>query len=285
MKHTGYLTLVRELTRAACGGVVDITEAHGGKGIYASAHPHLLAARQASGYSLSTLGVAQDACFDSVTGVGPVRDMQPGTIAYAGSAALHAQLVRDRSVSSLTLVDNNPEVRVVADRVFSQPCFSTVRSVLRTEDPVGASEPKLLLDLRNGVLGGTHVLHFDPFAFVMAKDDIGTRASYREILRECDARVGAGRLAATSLFFTWGSHGAAAKEDLFGGGYAGGLPGGYQELVSSVAASQRIVVSWCWELYFSILFIVPDTLRPKLARALKADLAWLAPLMSHVSIR
>ena len=119
------------------------------------------------------------------------------------------------------------------------------------------------------------MLHLDPFAFVMAQDHTATRALYRDIVRECDTLVSDGRLAAASLFFTWGSNGAAAKEDLHGGGYLGGRPGGYRNLLSHVNPAQRIVIRWCWELLFSLLVIVPSRLRTACARAIETDLGWL----------
>lgn len=49
------------------------------------------------------------------------------------------------------------------------------------------------------------------------------RALYRDRIHQCDARVQQHGLAAASVFFTWGSNNAAAKDDLFEGGYGGGL--------------------------------------------------------------
>jgi 23S rRNA A2030 N6-methylase RlmJ len=108
VKHSGYLALIRELARTPpSDGRLDIVEAHGGKGVYVSAHRHLMAARQTPGYGPSVLGSAQSSCFESTTGLGPVLGLQPGEIAYAGSAALDARLVREGIASSLTVLDGD----------------------------------------------------------------------------------------------------------------------------------------------------------------------------------
>ena len=83
----------------------------------------------------------------------------------------------------------------------------------------------------------------------MAPQDAPMRALYRNLIRECDARVQQHGLAAASVFFTWGSNNAAAKDDLFEAGFGGGLDDGYQALIAAVHRDQRIVITWCWELY------------------------------------
>jgi hypothetical protein len=118
----------------------------------------------------------------------------------------------------------------------------------------------------------------------MAQTDAPTRALYRDIIRECDSRVGRRELAAVSVFFTWGSNGAAAKDDLGGTGYLGGQPNGYQELVSTVNPERRLIVSWCWELFFSLLLIVPNDLKAPLAHAIEADASWVRPLMRRFEV-
>jgi hypothetical protein len=118
----------------------------------------------------------------------------------------------------------------------------------------------------------------------MAERDAGTRRSYQQLLRDCDTKVASGELAAASVFITWGSNGAAAKDDLDGEGYLGGLEGGYQELVTAVDTSRRLVVTWCWELFFSLLLVVPGDLRPVMARSVEADTVWLKPLMRCLEI-
>jgi hypothetical protein len=86
------------------------------------------------------------------------------------------------------------------------------------------------------------------------------------------------------VFFTWGSNSAAAKADLFGRGFGGGLLNGYQELVSAARSEQRIVITWCWEYYFALLCIVPAAQRDAIARQALAEMIWLAPLMRVLKV-
>jgi hypothetical protein len=118
----------------------------------------------------------------------------------------------------------------------------------------------------------------------MAPEDAQMRSVYRALIRECDSRVKRHDLAAASVFFTWGSNSAAAKDDLFQAGYGGGLDDGYQTLIAAVDREQRIVITWCWELYFSLLCIVPEDAKERLGRAVTAGLAWLKPLMRMVAV-
>jgi len=213
-----------------------------------------------------------------------VSALQPDEIAYAGSGALHARAVVDGPISTLAILDSDEGVREVACRVFSEPCFSAVRGQLQIQDPQGPSEPVILSCLKKGAVGSGDVLHFDPFAFVMAPKDATVRSMYRDLIAECDARVARGELAAASLFFTWGSNGFAAKEDLYGAGYRGGLPNGYQDLVATVRPNQRVVVRWCWELFFSLLFVVPINLKMPVGRAIEGDASWLKPLVRRFEV-
>jgi hypothetical protein len=281
-KHSAYLALVRKLPGYA--GRLNVVEAHGGKGVYISANRHLMAARELPSYGRSSLGLAQSALFDTAEGLGHVSGLLPGEVAYAGSTALHAQLVKRRTISSLTVFDHDAAVRAVANRIFSEENFSSVRSRLRIVDLPGGSETRILSGVRDGAFGPDHILHFDPFAFVMAQEHSATRTVYRDLVKECDTRVKNGTLAAASLFVTWGSNGAAAKDDLHGRGYLGGLTGGYRDLVASVDSSQRIVVRWCWELFFSMLFIVPSAFRTSIAAAIEHDISWLIPLVREVKV-
>jgi hypothetical protein len=209
VKHTVYLAMLEELVRG--GRKAHVVEAHGGKGVYVSSNSHLRKAQQAAQYSTSALGRAQARCFASPPdGLGLVSDLADDEIAYAGSGALHASAVAQGLACSLELLDSDAGVRSVADRVFSEERFSKVRGNLRMTDPAGPSEPMLLSRLKGGASGPDHVLHLDPFAFVMAPEDEQMRALYRELIGECDARVQQHGLAA-SVFFTWGSNNAAAK--------------------------------------------------------------------------
>lgn len=85
VKHIVYLALLRELARASTGAKPHVIEAHGGKGVYVSAHPHLLKARRLEHFAPSTLGRAQAACFQRApAGFGQVTGLANGEIAYAG---------------------------------------------------------------------------------------------------------------------------------------------------------------------------------------------------------
>lgn len=283
VKHTVYLAMLNELVQG--GRKVHIVEAHGGKGVYVSSNPHLRKAQQAAQYSTSALGRAQAESFASPpNGLGVVSDLADNEIAYAGSGALHANAVANGLADSLELLDSDAGVRSVANRIFSEDSFSKARGNLRTTDPDGPSEPMVLSRLREGAFGPDHMLHFDPFAFVMAPQDAPMRALYRNLIRECDARVQQHGLAAASVFFTWGSNNAAAKDDLFEAGFGGGLDDGYQALIAAVHRDQRIVITWCWELYFSLLCIVPADAKERVGRAIAAELQWLKPLMRVVTV-
>ncbi len=283
VKHICYLALLRELAHGASPPEnLQVVEAQGGKGVYVSAHHHLLKAQRCELYAASTLGRAQAACFaPPPAGLGDVAGLNAGEVVYAGSAALHGRALADGLSSSLTLLDSDAGVRTVLGRVFSERCFSGVRAQVAIVDLGGPSEQTILSLLRGGHYRSTHVLHFDPFAFVMAERHAGTRSYYLQLVRECDARVGLGELGAASVFFTWGSNGAAALADLDGAGY-GGVQGGYQELVAAVDTRRRLVVTWCWELFFSLLLIVPSDVRPAIANAVETETAWLRPLMRRL---
>lgn len=230
-------------------------------------------------------GRAQAVCFASPPGgLGVVADLADHEIAYAGSGALHANAIANGLANSLELLDSDAGVRSVANRVFSEDCFSKVRGNLQTTDPHGPSEPMVLSRLREGAFGPDHMLHLDPFAFVMAPQDAPRRALYRDLIRECDARVQQNGLAAASVFFTWGSNNAAAKDDLFEAGFGGALDDGYQALIAAVHRDQRIVITWCWELYFSLLCVVPADAKERVGRAVAAELQWLKPLMRVLTV-
>jgi hypothetical protein len=283
VKHTVYLTMLRALAHGERRPY--IVEAHGGKGVYISANPHLRQATEAPQFTGSVLGRAQAACFaPPPAGLGNVEGLAGNEVAYAGSGALHATAVANGTAASLELLDSDAGVRSVAERVFSETCFLPVRGKLRTTDPKGQSEPSVLSRLRGGELHPDTVLHLDPFAFVMKSEDVRIRALYGDLIRECASHVGQTRLAAASVFFTWGSNNAAARDDLFGIGYGGGLDDGYQALVAAVPQDQRLVVTWCWEFYFSLLCIVPAEAKGRLGRVLEEELAWLTPLMRMVKV-
>jgi hypothetical protein len=283
VKHTFYVALLDHF--ADRGIKPRVVEAHGGKGVYASANPHLRRARGAPGYAESAVGRTQASCFaPPPSGLGPVSGLEKGEIGYAGSGALHAMAVADGRADSLELLDADAGVRAISSRLFSEQCFARVRNNLRTTDPGGFSEPVMLSRCRARAFAPATVLHLDPFAFVMAAEDSGIRALYRDLICECDARIQREELAAATVFFTWGSNSAAAKADLFGRGFGGGLLNGYQELVSAARSEQRIVITWCWEYYFALLCIVPAAQRDAIARQALAEMIWLAPLMRVLKV-
>jgi hypothetical protein len=75
-----------------------------------------------------------------------------------------------------------------------------------------------------------------------------------------------------------------SQSDLFDGGYGGGLDDGYQALLAAVHRDRRIVITWCWQLYFSLLCIVPADAKERVAGAVAAELAWLKPLMRMIEV-
>jgi len=116
------------------------------------------------------------------------------------SGALHVNAVASGMASSLELLDADAGVRAVADRLFLEDRFSKVRGNLRTIDPGGPSEPMVFSRLEARGFGPDHVLHLDPFAFVMAPEDAQMRAVYRDLICECDA-IRRGRVQTDTLVF------------------------------------------------------------------------------------
>lgn len=284
VKHSAYLALLELLLGK--GTKAQIVEAHGGKGVYASANSHLSKARVAPGYPESLLGRAQAASFSAPPGgLGPVAGLEPGEGAYAGSGALHAMAVAQGQADSLELLDSDPGVRATASRLFLDACFAGAAGRLSTTDPSGPSEPVMLERCRAGAFGPATLLHLDPFAFVMSADHTNQRCLYRSLIHECDARVRDGEMAGATVFFTWGSNSAAAKDDLCGGGYKGGLENGFQDLIAAVRPEQRLLISWCWEYYFALLCVVPAGDRDELVRRIAAATDWLRPLMRELRIQ
>src|SRR5256885_11846739 len=60
VKHTAYLAMLDELVRS--GRKAHVVEAHGGKGVYVSSHPHLRKAQRAARYSTSAPRRAEAEC-------------------------------------------------------------------------------------------------------------------------------------------------------------------------------------------------------------------------------
>ena len=271
LKHSAYLALLDELvSREPWRYELHIVEAHSGKGVYASTSSHLRDARQLPGYAASRLGVAQTAAFaDPPGGFGVIAGIRDNEMPYAGSAVLHARELIAIPRRTLTLMDCDSAVRNTVACIFLQPCLAVLAPDLRLVDPAGASEPKVLSALKERMYLSTSVLHFDPFAFVMSPDDAEIRNDYVKLITHCDEQVDRGELAAATVFVTWGSNSRAALDDLDGAGYQGGLKGGYNDLVGRTDPTRRIVLTWCWELYFSLILIVPQALRPQIAARLQ----------------
>lgn len=286
LKHSAYLALLHELvSERAWSEELSVVEAHSGKGVYAARTPHLRTAQALPGYGKSPLGVAQDEAFlASPSGLGPVAGLVNGELPYAGSAVLHAFELSRLRRRSLVLMDHDADVRDTLARVFEEPALAPLVPDLQLLDPGESSEPRVLLALERGTYTSAHVLHFDPFAFVMDPDD-SLRSTYKRLTAYSHEHVAQGQLAATTLFFTWGSNSRAALDDLDEAGYRGGLEGGYRDLVNAVDPSRRIVLTWCWEFYFSLLLVVPSELRPSLVRRLGDYVAPFRPRLRRLTIQ
>jgi len=289
-KHGVYLSLLAALRRTfPWRGVLNVIEAHAGKGLYVSRQTHWRAFQEMDQHQKHVLHVpllsAQIAVMaPEPVGVGPIVDLEPGECPYAGSSVLHASVLSSSPNRSLVCYDHCANVRETLQRVLQEARFDAIRDQVEILDPGGQSEPVILEALQAGRYGRSHVLHLDPFAFVMKKRDRLTRALYHDLIQECDARVADESLGAASVFLTWGCNSMAAQADLFKGGYMGGLHGGFQDLRDLVRPTQRIVIAWCWRLYFSLIVIVPERLRDDLARCLYADLARLRAFCSYFEI-
>ena len=278
-KHCAYLSLLATLRRTSpWRGALDLIEAHAGKGLYVPAHFHWRTFQEMDLEGHIPLVSAQVAVLaPAPVGVGPILDLQADEHPYAGSSLLHASVLRASPHRSLVFYDCEANVRKTLTRVFEEPCFDAIRDQVEILNPgPQGSEPVILEALRGGRYGRSHVVHLDPYSFVMGKDLRPTRDLYHDLIEECDAQVAAGRLAAATLFLTWGRFNGAARSDLFEDGYRAGLRGGLQDLRSVVRPTQRIVISWCWRLYFALIVIVPKRLRDGLVHSLKGDLAPLA---------
>ena len=285
LKHSAYLALANELVRRSpWRDELRVLQAHAGKGVYAATSSHLRSARSLPGYQQSPLGRAQAGAFaNPPAGLGQIAGLADDELPYAGSAVLHALELARVPRRALILMDHDLEVRETLSRVFEEPALRPAALGLELVDPGERSEPSILRSLEDGRYLPTHVLHFDPFAFVMDPDD-ATRELYLSLVGACDEEVRLGRLGATSLFFTWGSYSAAALDDLFGPGYRDGLPGGYQSLLGAVAPSRRIVLTWCWSFYFSLLLVVPEGVRAGLVMRLRNYAEAFRPRLSTLEI-
>jgi hypothetical protein len=286
-KHGAYLSLLATLRRTPpWRGALDVIEAHAGKGLYVPSHAQWRTFQELGHQEHVPLVSAQIAVTaPEPVGIGPILDLQADEYPYAGSSVLHASVLSSCPNRSLVCYDRDANVRETLQRVLGEPCFDAIRGQVAILNPGRqGSEPVILKALQGGTYGRSHVLHLDPFAFLMSKDDQPTRDLYHDLIGECDARVADERLCAASVFLTWGTNGRAAKDDLFEGGHRGVLRGGFQDLRGLVRPTQRIVVAWCWMLYFSLIVIVPERLRDDLGHSLTNDLARLAACCKYFAI-
>lgn len=263
IKHSVYLALLDVLcAHTPWCDELHVVEAHAGKGVYVpGAAAHVKAADDPI-MRRSKLCAAQEKAFrPSPAGLGSIAGMNAGEErAYAASAVLHAFALRDLPKKSLLLMDCNDKVRKTLARVFAEPAFSRFDPpprVLSTE----SSEKDLLDRFRRSCFGRSHVVHLDPFAFVVSQKPKPkqTRERYAELLRIANRRVESGTLGALSVFVVWGQDNVGARADLCGDG--SGASNGYQGLRAIIGSERRIVVEWCWGQYFAMLLVVPPAIR------------------------
>lgn len=268
IKHSVYLAVLDELrTRERWRDELHVIETHAGKGVYAPAAKEYAEVANDPGMRQSKLCVAQGEAFRRAPhGLGPVDGMNADERPYAASAVLHAFALRDVPSKSLLLMDNDKGVADTLTRLFAEPAFrrTPAHHVLHTK----SSEQELNDRFRNSCFGGNHVVHLDPFAFVIGDEHAQKRKRYAELLREADRRVASKSLAAVSVFVVWGRrHGGKAKADLCGAGC--GVPDGYRGLRATIGNERRITVEWCWGQYFAMLFAVPADIRDALGERIE----------------
>ena len=270
IKHSIYLAVLDELrTRKQWRDEVHVVETHAGKGVYVPAAKEYAEAADDPGMRRSKLCTAQEKAFRLAPhGLGPVDGMDAEERPYAASALLHAFALRDVPQKSLLLMDCDKDVTDTLTRLFDEPAFRQYKpapDVLHTKSP---SERELIGRFRNSCFGGNHVVHLDPFAFVIGDKHAQTRKRYAELLREADRRVASGTLAALSVFVVWGQrHGGKARADLCGAGC--GVRDGYQDLRDIIGYERRITVAWCWGQYFAMLLAVPADVRDALGERIE----------------
>ena len=247
---------------------LHVVEAHAGKGVYVpGAAAHVKAAEDRD-MRQSKLCAAQERAFrPSPAGLGSIEGMNADEErAYAASAVLHAFALRDLPKKSLLLMDRDPKVTETLARVFAKPAFRRFdpppRVMLRK-----SSEDELLDRFRRSCFGGSHVVHLDPFAFVVGRKHEQTRERYAELLRIANRRVESGTLGALSVFVAWGQDNIGAGADLRGDG--NGVANGYQDLRAIIGSERRIVVEWCWGQYFAMLLVVPPAIREEVMARIK----------------
>ena len=264
IKHSIYLALLDVLcAHTPWCDELHVVEAHAGKGVYVpGAAAHVKAAEDRD-MRQSKLCAAQERAFrPSPAGLGSIEGMNADEEhAYAASAVLHAFALRDlpkKPKKSLLLMDCNDKVRKTLERVFAEPAFNRFDPPPRVL-PTESSEKDLLDRFRRLCFGGSHVVHLDPFAFVVGRKHKQTRERYAELLRIANRRVETGTLGALSVFVAWGQDNVGARADLCGDG--SGASNGYRDLRAIIGSERRIVVEWCWGQYFAMLLVVPPAIR------------------------
>lgn len=271
IKHSVYLAVLDELRKhKRWREQLHVLETHAGKGVYAPAAKEYAAAADDPAMRQSKLCAAQARAFECAPdGLGSVDGMNAGERPYAASAVIHAFALRDVRRKSLVLMDHDGRVTDTLKRVFNEPAFRRFcppPCVQRTE----SSSEQALIDLLGNrrALGGNHLVHLDPFAFVIGRRHAQERERYAKLLYEADRRVKRNTLAALSVFVVWGRRqGGKARNDLFGAEC--GVPDGYWDLRDKIGSKRRITVEWCWGQYFAMLLVVPVEVRDKVVERIE----------------
>ena len=280
VKHSVYLALLD--TFRAGHRELHVVEAHAGKGVYVpAAEEYARAAKDAAkdtAVRKSVLGTAQENAFrPTPAGLGSIEGTRDGEYAYAASAVLHAFALRDLPKKSLLLMDSDPSATATLTRLFDEPAFLRFdpRPRVHTEAP---SEEALIDLFHRSCFGENHIVHLDPFAFVVSGEHAPNRERYAKLLRTADRCVASKTLAALSLFIVWGRrHSSKARADLFGEGCC--VRNGYQDLCAMIGNERRLVVEWCWGQYFSMLLVVPDGIREEVTERIQKYCMPFAPYL------
>ena len=273
IKHSVYLAVLDELRKhERWREQLHVLETHAGKGVYAPAAKEYDAVANDPDPTMqrSKLYAAQERAFGRAPdGLGSVDGMNAGERPYAASAVIHAFALHDVPRKSLVLMDRDGGVTDTLMRVFNEPAFRRFRPPPRVQRTESSSEQALIELLEQpSRLGGNHVVHLDPFAFVISSRHAEKRKRYAKLLHEADRRVECNTLAALSVFVVWGRrHVGKAWNDLFGADC--GVPDGYRDLRNKIGSERRITVEWCWGQYFAMLLVVPAEVRDKVVERIQ----------------
>ena len=276
VKHSVYLALLD--TFRAGHRELHVMEAHAGKGVYVPAAEEYARAAKDTAVRKSVLGTAQENAFrPAPDGLGSIEGTRDGEYAYAASAVLHAFALRDLPKKSLLLMDSDPSATATLTRLFDEPAFLRFdpRPRVHTEAP---SEEALINRFHRSCFGENHIVHLDPFAFVVSGEHAPDRERYAKLLRTADRCVASKTLAALSIFIVWGRrHSSKARADLFGEGCC--VRNGYQDLCAMIGNERRLVVEWCWGQYFSMLLVVPAGIREEVIERIQKYCKPFAPYL------